>query len=385
MLNFEYQNPVHIIFGRDTIARLNDLIDAEKKVMVVYGGGSIKRNGVYDQVVKALAGRSVVEFGGIEPNPQFATCMKAVKQAQESGVDFLLAVGGGSVLDATKFIAAAMVYEGADPWDILRTHGQEVTSAIPMGTVLTLPATGSEMNANSVISRAETEEKLHFTSSAVYPEFSIMDPQTIASLPENQIRNGIVDAFVHVVEQSITYEVNTPLQDRQAMAVLATLVQVAPDLMAGSKDYDLLANFMWAATHALNGVISCGVVEDWSIHMIGHELTAFYGVAHAESLAIVLPGVWERCFEKKKEKLANLAEALWGVTSGSVDDKAQAAIEKTEAFFHAIKMPTRLGDYGVKAADLDKLKARFNERGLTYGEQGDLGPEACGEIVAGRL
>ncbi len=380
MHNFEYCNPVRIVFGKNTVAKLADLIDPSKTILFLYGGGSIKKNGVYDQVQAALKGRKVIEFAGIEPNPRYETCMKAVELARKEKVDFLLSVGGGSVLDGTKFIAGAIPFTGGDPWQILTSGGSVLQSALPIGAVLTLPATGSEMNCFSVISRDSTQEKLAFGNPKVYPVFSILDPEMTYSLPQNQLRNGIVDAFVHVMEQYATYSVNTPLQDRQAEAVVRTLIDVAPDVL-NKKDYDSRANFMWAATHALNGIISCGVVEDWSTHMIGHELTAFFGVAHAESLAIVLPGMWQHQFENKKAKLAQLARRIWHVVDGSVDTQARAAIEKTVAFFHSVHMPTRLSDYHISKADIEKVVERFRQRGTTLGEHQNIQANQVREIL----
>lgn len=367
MNNFEYCNPVRVVFGKNTIAKLADLIDPARTILFLYGGGSIKKNGVYEQVKAALKGRKVIEFAGIEPNPRYETCMKAVELARKEKVDFLLSVGGGSVLDGTKFIAGAIPFIGGDPWQILTSGGGALQSALPIGAVLTLPATGSEMNCFSVISRDSTQEKLAFGNPKVYPAFSILDPEITYSLPQNQLRNGIVDAFVHVMEQYATYSINTPLQDRQAEAVVRTLIDVAPDVL-NKKDYDSRANFMWAATHALNGIISCGVVEDWSTHMIGHELTAFFGVAHAESLAIVLPGMWQHQFANKKAKLAQLARRIWHVVDGNVDTQARAAIEKTVGFFHSVNMPTCLSHYNITKADIEKVVERFRQRGTTLGE-----------------
>ena len=385
MNDFEYCNPTRIVLGKGAIARLSDLIGSEQTVMFLYGGGSIKKNGVHAQVTEALAGRRVIEFAGIEPNPRFETCMKAVEIAKEEGVDFLLAVGGGSVLDGTKFVAAACDYQGDDPWEILQTHGESVQSAMPVGAVLTLPATGSEMNGNSVISRDSTNEKLAFISPQVFPQFSILDPETTYTLPKNQLRNGIVDAFVHVMEQYATHSVDSPLQDRQAEAIVRTLIEIAPAVLAEKPDYNARANFMWSATWALNGWINVGVVQDWGTHMIGHELTAFFGIAHAESLAIVLPGMWNHQFDNKKGKLAQLARRIWHVTDGDETSQARAAIEKTEAFFHSVDMPTRLSHYGIDEAGLAKVVDRFTERGTVLGEHQNIAAKEVGEILRSRL
>lgn len=380
MNNFEFYNPVRVVFGKGTIGQVRKLIDAEKKVMMVYGGGSIKKNGVYEQVARALKGRDLVEFGGIEPNPLYETCLQAVERIRTEDIGFLLAVGGGSVLDATKFIAAAACYEGGEPWEILTTGGRRVKAALPLGDVLTLPATGSEMNCFSVISRRSTQEKLAFGSPLVYPVFSILDPETTYSLPKKQLRNGLVDAFAHVMEQYATYSVSSPLQDRQAEAVVRTLIDAAGDVLGG-QDYDSRASFMWAATCALNGVLSCGVVQDWTTHGIGHELTAFFGVAHAESLAIVMPALWQHQFEQKKGKLAQLARRVWHVIQGDEDSQARAAIEKTVEYFHSVEMPTRLSDYDITEADIQKVVERFGQRGDVLGEHKNIKAPQVEEIL----
>ena len=385
MNDFTYRNPVKIVFGKHSIERLDALVPPSADTMLVYGGGSIKKNGVYDRVKKAMGRRKLAEFGGIEPNPTYETCMKAVEKARAEGIGFLLAAGGGSVLDAVKFIAAAVPYDGGDPWRILETRGEVVESALPLGTVLTLPATGSEMNRFAVISRKKTQQKCAFPSDHVYPRFSILDPQVTYSLPKKYLRNGIVDAFVHVMEQYVTVDVNTPLQDRQAEAIVLTLVETAGGVLSGQNDYETMATFMWCATMALNGLISCGCVQDWSTHMIGHELTAFFGIDHAESLAVVLPGVWRLCLNSKKTKLAKLAERVWAVNAGSDDEKAEAAVERTEAFFESVGMPTRLGSYGIGAGDIKKIVDRFAQSGTALGENADVDAAAVGEILRSRL
>ncbi len=379
MDNFVYRNPTEILFGRGTITGIAGRVPDGAPVLLLYGGGSIRRNGVYDQVRKALGGRRVVEFGGIEANPQHATCMKAVGLVRAEGVRFLVAAGGGSVLDAAKYIAAAAVFDGPDPWEILRTHGEVVKAALPLGTVLTLPATGSEANGNSVISRAETREKLHFTSAHVFPVFSVLDPEATFTLPAKQVRNGIVDAFAHVMEQYMTRPAAAPLQDRIAEGILQTLVEVAPRTLAEPADYDARASFMWSATLALNTLVGCGVPQDWSTHMIGHELTAFHGLDHAETLAIVMPGVWRHKLAAKRAKLEQYGRRVWGV------DTAEDAIARTEEFFRSIGMPVRLKDYGIDAAESARLvEARFRERGDAFGEDGDIDAAAAAAIVRAR-
>jgi len=379
MNNFEFYNPVRIVFGKKTIPTVGKFIPKGKKIMLLYGGGSIKKNGVYDQVLRGLKGRDFVEFSGIEPNPLYETCLRAIEKIKTEKIEFLLSVGGGSVLDATKFIAAAACYEG-DPWGILTTGGIRIKKALPLGDVITLPATGSEMNCGSVISRKETQEKLPFSHPLVYPLFSILDPETTYSLPKKQLRNGLVDAFVHVLEQYATYSVNTPLQDRQAEAVLRTLIDIAPDVIQ-KQDYDSRASFMWAAACALNGSLCCGVVEDWTTHSIGHELTAFFGLDHAESLAVVMPALWQHQFENKKDKLAQLARRVWHITSGDRDFQARTALEKSVEFFHSIDMPTRLGDYKITQADTQKIVDRFAKRGTIMGERQNISAPQVEEIL----
>lgn len=379
MQNFSYKNPTEIIFGKGTIRAIKDRIPPQKPVLFLYGGGSIKKNGVYEQVKRALRGYRVSEFAGIEANPLYETCLKAVALVRKEQIGFVLAVGGGSVLDAGKFIAAAVCFKGKDPWEILRRHGSNVGAALPVGAVLTLPATGSESNGNSVISRAATREKLHFFSEHVFPVFSVLDPETTFSLPVRQVRNGIVDTFVHVMEQYMTFPSGAPLQDRFAESLIQTLVEVAPVTLKKPGDYEARATFMWTATLALNTLIGCGVTQDWSTHMIGHELTAFYGLDHAETLAIVMPGVWDYKFAAKKEKLQQFGRRVWNVKT------ARQAISETEGFFHSVGMPTRFSDYGIRAAEAAaKVSARFKERGDIFGEHGDIDAAAAKKILLSR-
>jgi NADP-dependent alcohol dehydrogenase len=381
MENFTYCNPVKIVFGKGTIAKLNELIEPKAKILLTYGGGSIKKNGVYRQVKAALKKRKVIEFGGIEPNPTYETLVKAIKLGRKEKVNFVLAVGGGSALDGSKFIAAGIPYKSKDLWEIVKSYGQVVKTALPLGTVLTLPATGSEMNAFGVISRKSSTDKLAFGSPHCYPKFSILDPQTTYSLDKKQLRNGIVDAFVHVAEQYATVDLNTALQDKYAESVFQTLVEIAPAVMSGKKNYDARANFMWTATQALCGLLNCGVKSDWSTHGIGHQLTAFFGLAHAETLAIVLPALWKYEMKNKAAKLAKLAENVWGVKKGSTKQRTAAAIKHTVKFFHLVGMPTSFKDYGITQKDTEKVVKRFAERGWVIGENGDIDSKAVGKIL----
>jgi len=345
---------------------------------LLFGGGSIHENGVYEQVSGSLAKHQIHEFGGITPNPLYETCMEALEVVRREKIEFLLSVGGGSVLDAAKFIAAAACFEDGDPWRIL-SDGAKVHDALPLGAVLTLPATGSEANGNSVISRKSTQEKLPFSSEKVYPVFSILDPKTTFTLPPKQVRNGVIDAFVHVVEQYATYDTQAPVQDRFAEGVLQTLVEVGKVTLKEPENYQARAAFMWSATMALHGLIGAGVAQDWSSHEIGHELTAFYGVDHAESLAVVLPGVWQAQLETKRAKLTQMGDRVFGVRG------PEAAIAATEAFFASLEMPLRLGEYGIDAEDaVAKVTTRFEQRGSRLGERRDLTPSRVADILRAR-
>ncbi|MFA5328270.1 MAG: iron-containing alcohol dehydrogenase [Prolixibacteraceae bacterium] len=384
MYNFEYQNPVKIIFGKGEIGKTGRNIPEGSKVLLTYGGGSIFKNGVYDQVKESVKDFEVVEFGGIEPNPHYETLMKAVEIVKNENITFLLSVGGGSVLDGTKFIAAAAKFEHGDPWQILSKNAP-VRKAIPIGAVLTLPATGSEMNGNSVVTRVETTEKLSFSSLLVMPKFSILDPEVIFSLPDKQVANGVVDAFVHVIEQYLTYPVNSPIQDRFAESILKTLVEEGPKVLANRTDYESAANFMWSATMALNGLIGVGVPQDWATHMIGHELTAYHGIDHARTLAIVLPGVMNIKRVQKKDKILQLGERVWEITEGSSDERIDQTIQKTVDFFESVGIPTKLPDYGVPTDTIDTICDRFLKRGYKVGEKSNIGPEEIREILESRL
>ena len=380
MFNFTYHNPVKIVFGKNTIGELNNLIPTDKRVLVTYGGGSIKKNGVYDQVTDALSGHTYIDFGGIEPNPVYETLMRAVELAKKENIDFLLAVGGGSVLDGTKFIAAAMEFEGADPWDLVAQR-VPLEKAVPIGSVLTLSATGSEMNGYAVISRLSTREKRAFGAQALYPRFSILDPQTTFSLSLRQIRNGIIDPFVHVAEQYLTYDVNAPLQSRQAEAVLLTLIEEGPKALADPHDYDTRANLMWCATHALNGIIGCGVPQDWASHIIGHELTAMFGLDHGQALAVVLPAVLRHQREAKRQKLIQYARRVWSIRRGTDEQVIDKAIDKTVGFFKSIGMATTLTEYNITSDCFKPIARRISERGILLGEHADIGEKSIIEIL----
>jgi NADP-dependent alcohol dehydrogenase len=382
MLNFEFQNTTKIIFGRDQISKLATEIPQGAKVMMLYGGGSIKTNGIYEQVIKALAGFEVIEFGGIPANPEYDLLMQALNIIKTERIDFMLAVGGGSVIDGVKFLSAAALYDGETPWDILK-NSVRTFKGLPFGSVLTIPATGSEMNSGAVITRKETQEKLSMGGPGLFPVFSILDPQVIASLPKRQLANGITDAFTHVLEQYMTYPIEAFLQDRFAESIMQTLIEISPRVMENPADYEAAANFMWSCTMALNGLIQKGVPTDWAVHAIGHELTALFGIDHARTLAVIAPSHYRFNFESKKEKLAQYGRSVWGLTEGDTDTLAKAAIAKTEAFFHSLEIGTKLSEYTEQyEGTAEKIEQRFNERGwLGLGEHKKLAPADVAQIV----
>ncbi|ATD00045.1 iron-containing alcohol dehydrogenase [Pseudoalteromonas spongiae] len=362
-MEFSFVNPTKIIFGQGQIASVQHEIPQSAKVLVIYGGGSIKQNGIYQQVTDALSGHQVFEFSGIEPNPSYETAMRAVAQIKEHNIDYLLAVGGGSVIDGTKFIAAAAKFDG-EPWDIL-AKAAEVTDALPIGVVLTLPATGSESNSYSVVSKLDTNDKLPFASEKVQPKFAVLDAQVTKTLPERQLANGVVDAFVHVMEQYLTFDHGAKVQDRFAEGLLHTLIEDGPRVFAEPDNMMVRENLMWSATMALNGLIGAGVPQDWSTHMLGHEVTALYGLDHAQTLAIVLPRMMNAMRQQKEAKLLQYAERIWGITEQDKNLAIDQAIEKTEAFFHSVNMPTRLSDYQLDEKVADAVVEQLERHGMT--------------------
>jgi len=385
MLNFSFQNTTEIHFGEGQIKQISKQIPKTAKVLVTYGGGSIKSNGVYDQVSEALSDHTWFEFSGIEPNPSYDTLVKSLDIIKEQDIDFLLAVGGGSVVDGTKFIAAAALFEGDDPWDFV-TKGQPINQAIPMACVLTLPATGSESNTGGVVTR--DGNKLPFFSPLVRPLFAVLDPAVTLSLSERQVGNGVVDAFVHTIEQYLTYSVNGKVQDRFAEGLLHTLIEEGPKALAAETkdDLEVRANIMWAATMALNGLIGAGVPQDWATHMIGHELTGTHNIDHARTLSIVLPAVMKVCKEAKREKLLQYAERIWNITDGDEDSRINRAIESTEQFFSTMKVPTRLSHVDLGEADIDLLIEKLTQHGMVkLGEHGAVTPDVSREILIAAL
>ena len=385
MQNFDYYNPTHIVFGQDRLAELNTLVPENTKVMVLFGGGSVKRNGVLDKVLASLGEREVIQFGGIEPNPQFTTLMKAAELARTEKVDFLLAVGGGSVMDGTKFVALA-AKKDSDQHTLLH-HGfapVPMTDALPLACVATLPATGSEMNMGAVITM--NDQKYPVMSPLTFPKFSFLDPDFTLSLPKEQIANGVADSFIHVVEQYLTYPVNAKVQDRISEGILKTLIEEGPKTFNDNDDIEARKNFMWSATNALNGLTGAGVPQDWSTHMIGHEMTAMYGIAHGRTLAIILPSLLRERTVQKRAKLLQFAERVWDINEGSDDQKIALAIDKTEAFFNSLEIVTKLSHYNIDEAGIDTLVNNMEKMGLTaLSETGDLTLDIVRKILLAAL
>lgn len=383
MLNFEFKNPTKILFGKGEIAKISKEIPTDAKILMIYGGGSIKSNGVYDQVKEALKDHQLYEFGGVPANPEYEVLIDALRYMKENNITYLLAVGGGSVIDGVKFLSAAANYDG-EPWEILKKSVRTFEGeGMPFGTVLTLPATGSEMNSGYVISRRETNEKLSSGGPGLFPQFSVLDPEVIRSIPKKQIANGIADAYTHVLEQYMTAPSSADLQERIAESILISLQNAAPKVMAEEFDYDAAANFMWCCTMALNGLIQKGVITDWAVHAMGHELTAYYGIDHARTLAVIAPSHYRYNFETKKGKLAQYAERVWEISEGSIEYKAEQAITKLEEFFHSLDIQTKLSDYTKDfTGTAERVEKAFTERNwVGLGEYKKLTPQDAYKIV----
>ena len=376
MDNFVFQNPTKLIFGKGMISSLSKEIPLDKKIMVTFGGGSVKKNGVYDAVKSALVNHNYIEFWGIEPNPSIETLRKAIALGKENKVDFLLAVGGGSVIDGTKLISAGLCYDG-DAWELVKMGRYMKT--VPVATVLTLPATGSEMNSGAVISRSQTKEKYAFYSN--FPVFSILDPTVTFTLSKRQVACGIADTFVHVMEQYMTTPGQSRVMDRWSEGVLKSLIEIAPQIRNGSSDYDLMADFMLSATMGLNGFLALGVTQDWSTHMIGHELTALHGLTHGATLAIVFPGTLKVLREQKKGKILQYGERIWNITEGSEQERIEKTIEKTEEFFASLGLSTRLHQEGIGEETIAEIERRFNERGVAFGEAANVTGSVARKIL----
>ncbi|MBS7376312.1 MAG: iron-containing alcohol dehydrogenase [Muribaculaceae bacterium] len=384
MNSFQFQNPVKIIFGEGKIASISRLLAPGTKVMMTYGGCSIKSNGIYKQVTYALSQCTVIEFGGIEANPDYDTLMRAISLGKSEKIDFILAVGGGSIIDGTKFIAAGINYDGA-PWEFVAGKAKE-PAALPFGTVLTLPATGSEMNCGAVISRRATQEKYPFNNPEGFPQFSVLDPTAVYSLPQRQVANGIIDTFIHTTEQYLTTAGSPKVMDRFAEGALRTLIDIAPRILAeGDRKYADCADFMMAATMGLNGFLAMGVDEDWATHMIGHELTALHGLDHGVTLAIVWEGTMHVMRREKEAKLLQYAREVWGISCGETDEIIDKAIASTENFFRSLGVKTRLGEYGIGEDTIRTIRSRFEARNWNLGENGIVTPQKVEEILRSRL
>ncbi len=384
MNNFTFYNPTKIIFGKGELKQLDDLVPKESRVLVLYGGGSVKKFGTLDIVLNELkkSKRELFEFGGIEPNPKFETLMKAIEICRKEKIDFLLAVGGGSVMDGTKFISLAVSasdYFGREKDLVYSGRGVSLKSALPIGTVVTLPATGSEMNSGGVITLGK--DKLSFNNILTFPQFSILDPTLTYTLPATQVANGVVDTFVHTIEQYLTYPINATFQDRTSEGILKSMLEIGKKTIDDPTNYDLRANLVWNSTMALNGLIGAGVPQDWSIHILGHELTAIFGIDHAKTLAVILPALWKIRIDKKEEKLAQYAQRVWHITTGTTREKALKAIQKTEEFFQSLGITTKLSDYGVTENQLDEVIEGLKRHKFTaISETSDLTPDIAKEI-----
>lgn len=383
MNNFDLYNPTKLLFGEGEISKLSQEIPKDANILMLYGGGSIKHNGIYNQVQDALKGFNVIEFGGIPANPEYGKLLDALELIKKENITYLLAVGGGSVIDGTKFLSSAALYDGETPWDILANRIRTEVG-MPFGTVLTLPATGSEMNSGAVITNKETNEKLGMGGPGLFPQFSILDPNVIQSIPKRQLANGLVDSFTHVLEQYMTYPIQALLQDRIAESILQTIVEISPAVIKNDpEDYKTKTNFMWCCTMALNGLIQKGVPTDWAIHAMGHELTSLYGIDHARTLSIITGSHYRYNFDAKKEKLAQYGERVWNIAEGSIEERAKLAIEKTETFFASLEMPIALSEViDQPEGTAEKVEKTFIERGwLVLGDRGQVKPGDAKKIV----
>jgi len=378
MTNFVFQNPTKLIFGKNTISYLSGEISKENRILIIFGGGSVKNNGVYEQVINSLKGYTFFEFWGIEANPDIETLRKAIALGKEKQCDFVLAVGGGSVIDGSKLIAAGIPYEG-DAWEIVKKRDFTKGKVLPLGTVLTLPATGSEMNAGAVISNRNAKEKFAFYSR--HPKFSILDPETTFTLPKFQIACGLADTFIHVIEQYLTTPGQSPLMDRWSEGILQTIVEVSPKALSNPQDYDSMATFMLSATMGLNGFVSMGVNQDWATHMIGHELTALHGLTHGHTLTIVLPGTMWVLREEKGDKILQYGQRVWGISGTDREQTIIKIIDKTEEFFRSLGLKTRLSENGAGEETINEIVRRFEERDVHFGENQSVNATVARQIL----
>jgi len=381
MLNFTFHNPTRIIFGQGVISGLAREIPEGARVLVTYGSRSARQYGVLDEIKASLSGCEIAEFGGIEPNPEYETLLKGIALAREKNIDFLLAVGGGSVIDGSKFMAAAIPFQG-DPALLLANRGQAIVQALPVGAVVTLPASGSETNDRAIISRRALEIKLTIQNPFLLPRFAFLDPAKTCTLPARLVGNGVVDTFVHVLEQYLTYPVGGNVQDRLAEGLLHVLIEDGPRALAEPENYDVRANLMWCATLALNGLIGAGVPQDWAAHRLGYELTVLYGLEHAQTLALIVPPMLQVRAAGKSQKLLQYAERIWGIKGGSEASRIEAAIDRTRTFFESMGLPTRLCGYGIACIEMDRIAQLLAEHGMVnMGENKDVTLEMMREIL----
>ncbi len=361
-MQFTYQNPTKIEFGQGKISKISKLIPQDKKVLLLYGGGSIKKNGVYDQTADALKDHTFFEFGGVEANPTKETLDKAISYGRENEVDYVLAVGGGSVVDGAKYIANAYYYDG-DGWDLLEGK-YSASKALEIGVILTLAATGSESNTGSVITKAETKEKRFFHSFHSYPKFSILDPNVLKSLDERQLINGLIDTFVHTCEQYVTYQHGFLAQDNYSEGILRALWQL-------SQNYEIrddlwYSNLMWLANQALNGLIGLGVPQDWGTHYIGHELSGLYGIDHARTLAIIQPNLFRELKEQKKDKLLQMGRNVFSMDTNNVDE----VIDKIEDLYRSLNVDLKISSYTKDQNIKENVTILLEKHGFTkFGEK----------------
>ncbi|GAM58363.1 NADH-dependent butanol dehydrogenase A [Vibrio ishigakensis] len=366
MYNFDFCNPTRILFGEGSVDKMAKYIPAEAKVLVVYDS-IIEQIGILDKVL-AKVPNQVIKFDKIQSNPKFEILMEAVEMVREQGLDFILAVGGGSTMDGAKFISIAshnkaFIGNEAEILHITPMDDDRITESIPVGTVVTLPATGSEMNPHAVISHGE--DKLGISSPFVYPKFSVLDPTYTYSLPRGQVANGIADSFIHTAEQYVTYPAEGRFQDRTAEGIMRTLIEVSEKTLNDPTDYDARANLMWCSTMALNGLIGSGVPQDFATHMIGHEVTSLFNIPHAPSLVMIMPALWRVRKEQKAAKLVQFAERVWDITEGSDDEKIDLAIQKTEDFFRSLGLKTRFSDYGYQFSDVEPVLTLLEKHDMT--------------------
>lgn len=381
MFNFTFQNPTKVIFGKETIGQLACEIPPRSRVLIIYGAASARRYGVLNEVKAALAGYEMMEFGGIEPNPEYETLLRGVTLAREVNADFLLAVGGGSVIDGAKFISAAIPFD-REPCLLLENRGAAIERALPVGCVVTLPASGSEANSRAIISRRSLMFKQGIMNAHLFPRFAVLDPTKTFSLPVRQIGNGVVDTFVHVLEQYLTYPVYGKVQDRLAEGLLLLLAEEGPKALAEPDNYDVRANLMWAATLGLNGLIGAGVPQDWTAHRLGYELTMLYGLDHAQTLAVLVPPMLYVRREGKQQKLLQYARRVWGIISGSDAERIEEAIGRTAAFFESMGLPVRLKSYGIGQVDSERVLDLLRAHGMVQmGEKQEVTLEMVRDIL----